>query len=149
MTTETSAVHAWLNAFADALAARANLAGVLITTGYVADVGRLEAIQIGDTIEGEQEWSLLGNRRRKEQFRINGIIWVSKPGKGETVIRAARERAFVLLAEIEDELRLRPTVSATNKLSALTRYTVDQGASTDGRWAQIDFEVSNWKELAS
>lgn len=149
MPTETSVVHTWLNAFADALTARANLAGVLITTGYVSDVGTQDAIQIGDSIEGEQEWSLLGNRRRRENFRIGGIIWVKRAGKGDPVIRTVRERAFALLAEVEDELRLRPTVTATAKLSAITRYECDQGASTDGRWCQVEFEVGTWKELAS
>ena len=149
MTTTTSGVHAWLNAFADALGQRGALADVLITTGFVSDVGRRDAIQIGDSIEGEQEWGLIGNRRRDEKFRIGGIIWVQTAGKGEQVIRDARERAFVLLAEIEDELRLRPTVGATNKLSAITKYDVDQGATSDGRWVQIDFEVSNWKLLPS
>lgn len=148
MATTTSGIATWLNTFADALAARAGLSGVLITTGYVSDAAQQDQIQI-DSIEGEQEWGLLGNLRRKEMFRIGGIIWVTRAGKDEAVIRVVRARAYVLLAEIEDYLRVAPTVSGTNKVSALTKYTLDQGANTSGRWAQMDFEVSNWRDLPS
>lgn len=149
MTTTTSGADAWMCAFADALTARAALSGVLITTGYVSDVGRQDAIQIGDTVEGDQEWGTLGNMRRREDFTVAGIIWVQRAGKGETVIRTVRARAFALLAEIEDELRVRPTVTATVKLSSITHYNLDQGANSDGRWAQMDFELKNWKDLPS
>lgn len=149
MTTETSAIHAWLCAFADALELRSGLADVLVTTGYVEDTGKRDSIQIADQVDGEQTWGLLGNRRRDETFTASGIIWVKRAGKGEDVIRAVRERAFDLLAEIEDELRLRPRVSSTVKLAAITRYSVDQGANTDGRWCQLDFEVSSQQTLAS
>lgn len=147
--TTTSVVHTWLNAFADVLSARAGLAGVLITTGYVSDVGTRDAIQIGDSIDGEQKWGLLGNRRRDEEFRVGGVIWVKRPGQGETVIRDVRGRAFALLAEIETALRTDPAVSAVAKVSAVTRYECDQGATSDGRWCQIDFEVSTRKDLPS
>ena len=151
MPTTTSGVHAWINALADALALRANLISwnVLITTGFVSDTDRRDAIVVGDFIQGEQEWSMLGNRRRDERFRVSGAIWVTRAGKGDTVIRAARERAIAILAEIEDELRVSPTVTATVKVAALTRYEVDQGVSSDGRWCEVDWEVSNWKDLPS
>jgi hypothetical protein len=151
MPTTTSGISAWINAFADAMAVRANIVSwnVQVVTGFVSDTDRRDSLQIGDIIEGEQEWGVIGNRRRDEKFRVNSIIWVNRPGKGDAVIRAARTRAFEILAEVEDELRLRATVTATVKVAALTRYTVEQGASTDGRWCQVDFEVSNWKDLPS
>lgn len=150
MATTTSGVHAWLNALADALEARPAIDDqVLVTTGYVADVDGRDAITLADSIDGEQEWGLLGNRRRDEKFTMGGVIWVKRAGKGEAVIRTVRERAWALLAEVEDELRVRPDVTGTVKVAAITRYTLDQGPTSDGRWCQIDFEIRNWKDLPS
>ncbi len=148
MTTVTSGIDEWMNAFADALGDRAGLAGVLVTTGQVLDIGKQDSIQLTD-VEGTQTWGLLGNRRRDEEFRVSAIISVLKAGKGDPVIRAARARAVELLAEVEDELRVRTTVGATARWSALTSYDLNQFATTDGRVCEISFEVSSTKFLAS
>lgn len=151
MPTTTSGMHIWLVAMAAALAARANIVtwDVLVTTGWVSDIDRRDTLILGDPIEGEQEWGLLGNLRRDERFTVGGTILVQRAGKGESVIQATRERAVNILAELEDELRVRPTVGATVKVAALTRYSIDQGADSDGRWCQLEFEVSNWRDLPS
>ena len=59
-------------------------------------------------------------------------------------------RAVNLVEEgLDVALRVRPTVTATVKLSSITHYNLDQGANSDGRWAQMDFELKNWKDLPS
>lgn len=72
-----------------------------------------------------------------------------KAGKNETVIRLARARAFELLAEVEDFLRLDPTIASTTLVSELASYPLDQGANQEGRWAQIDFAIACKKDLRS
>jgi len=152
MATVTSTIHAAMNAFADGMLARANIisAKVQVSTGYLGgDSAAKESIQLTDVTPATQEWGLIGNRRRNEEYTLNGLIWVLKAGKNETVIRLARARAFELLAEVEDFLRLDPTIASTTLVSELASYPLDQGANQEGRWAQVDFAIACKKDLRS
>lgn len=153
MATVTSSIPAAMDAFVDGLKERQAIidAGVQVSSGYLAgDVAAKESIALLDWGPANQSWGMLGNRRRDEEYSLNGWIWVVKTGKGEDVIRAARTRAFELLAEIEDFLRDDPTIGGTTKVSELTGYPGDQGIHSDGgRWVQIEFEVSCKKDLRS
>lgn len=152
MATVTSTVHAAMNAFVDGMLLRSTIAGdkVQVTSGYMgADSDAKESIQLTQWTPATQSWSMLGNRRREEEYTLAGLVWVMRPGKNEDVIREVRERAFELLAEIEDFLRLDPTIDGTTKVSELSAYPGDQGATPDGRWCQIDFEILCKKDLRS
>lgn len=152
MTTTTSTIHAAMNAFVDGMLARANIVagGVQVTSGFLGqDQARHESIQLFEVRNAEQSWGMLGNRRRNEEYTIVGGIGVRRAGKNEDVIRAVRERAFELLAEIEDFLRVDPTIGNTTRVSELSRYPVQQGADSEGRWCQIDFEITCNKDLRS
>jgi hypothetical protein len=152
MATVTSTIHAAMNAFGDGMLARANIisAKVQVSTGYLGgDSAAKESIQLTDVTPATQEWGLIGNRRRNEEYTLNGLIWVLKAGKNETVIRLARARAFELLAEVEDFLRLDPTIASTTLVSELASYPLDQGANQEGRWAQVDFAIACKKDLRS
>ncbi len=152
MATVTSTIHAAMNAFGDGMLARANIisAKVQVSTGYLGgDSAAKESIQLTDVTPATQEWGLIGNRRRNEEYTLNGLIWVLKAGKNETVIRAVRARAFELLAEVEDFLRVDPTIASTTLVSELASYPLDQGANQEGRWAQIDFAIACKKDLRS
>lgn len=139
-----------MNAFVDGLASRAGLFGVQVSSGYLgADSDAYESIQLVDVSPANQQWSMIGNKRRDEEYTLQGIIWVVQAGKGETVIRAARDRVFALLAEIEDFLRVDPTIGSTTRVSELSAYPLEQGANDRGRWCQISFEVSCKKDLRS
>jgi len=152
MATVTSTIDAAMIAFVDGMLARANIIadGVQVSSAYLGgDTAAKESIQLTNVPQAEQKWGMLGNRRRDEEYTLAGLIWVVKAGKNETIIREARARAFELLAEIEDFIRVDPTIGATTKVSELSRYPVDQGASAEGRWCQIDFEITCKKDLRS
>ena len=152
MATVTSSIPDAMDAFVDGMLLRANIisAKVQVASGYLGgDSAAKESIQLTDVPAATQSWGMLGNRRRDEEYTINGLIWVVKAGKNETVIRSARDRAFALLAEIEDFLRLDPTIGSTTKVSELTAYPFDQGANAEGRWCQIDFSIACKKDLRS
>lgn len=152
MATVTSVIHDTMSAFVDGMLARANIisAGVQVSSGYLgADSAAKESIQLTDVSPATQVWGMLGNRRRNEEFTLNGIVWVQKPGKNEAGIRLARDRAFELLAEIEDYLRVDPTITNNVMVSELSAYPVEQGANEGNRWCQIDFEITCKKDLRS
>lgn len=152
MATTTSTIHAAMNAFVDGMLARPNIinAGVQVTSGFLgADQARHESIQLFEVQGAEQSWDMLGNRRRHEEYTITGGIGVRRAGKNEDVIRDVRARAFELLGEIEDFLRVDPTIGGVTRVSELSRYPVQQGADAEGRWCQIDFEISCKKDLRS
>lgn len=149
MATVTSVVDAFMVALADKLALRANLAGVQIATGWLGgDSAAMESIQL-TAARAEQRWGMVGNRRRDEEFTVEATIWVTRAGKNETVIREVRARAFALLAEIEDCLRVDPTVDNTVRVAQVSTYDMDQGATTAGRWCQLDFEILVNRDLRS
>src|SRR6185436_2449320 len=140
MTTETSKVHAFLNALVDGLNARPALIEktVQVASAWLGgDTDRNESIQFSDA-EMSQEWGLLGNKRREETFTVAGSIGVHRAGKNEPVIREVRERVLVLLGEVEDFLRVDPSVGNVVKVCQLKDGRMDQGATDEGRWCQFD-----------
>lgn len=152
MATVTSSIPDAMDAFVSGMLLRANIASakVQVTSGYMGeDSERKESIQLTDVSSATQAWGMLGNRRRDEEYTINGLVWAMVAGKNETVIKAARDRAFELLAEIEDFLRLDPTIGATTKVSELSAYPFEQGANADGRYCQIDFAILCKQDLRS
>ena len=141
-----------MDAFVAGMLLRANIisAAVQVASGYLgADSARHESIQLTDVTNATQSWGMVGNRRRDEEYTLNGLVWAMKAGKNEAVIKAARDRAFELLAEIEDYLRLDPTIGATTKVSELSAYPFEQGANEEGRYCQIDFQITCKKDLRS
>lgn len=152
MATITSTIHLAMNAFVDGMLARSLIVagGVQVASAYLGgDTARADSIQLTDVPNAEQSWGMLGNRRRDEEYTLHGLIWVFRGGKGETAIRQVRARAFELLGDIEDFLRVDPSIGGTTKVSELSRYPLDQGANEEGRWAQIDFDVLCKKDLRS
>lgn len=147
MTTVTSRLFDALDNFAAALALRSGLSGVQIATGPLGGESARESIQFF-TGRDNQDHVTTG-RRRESTFSLDGAVWVLKPGKNETVIKAARDRAQALLAEIEDELRTDPSIGGTVRESGITDYDLDQGVNPDGHWCQLDFTISGTVRLNS
>jgi hypothetical protein len=135
-------------AFLDALKAqlenRENLANVTIATAPTSfDV--LESIEYGYQVRGTQAWAALGQHRRKDEYIVSGAIWVAKPGKGEAIAKQARDRAFVLMGELEEQLQSDPYVNnaVTGDIGAqLTRGDLDQWPGDQQRIARILFEIT-------
>jgi hypothetical protein len=109
MATRTSTVPAVLDALKALLGARAGLDGVTVTTAPSGDPIPTESIQFFGT-GGDQAWDAIGNRRRKETYTIRGGIFIQRRGAGPDVWDAARERAYAILAELEDAIRVLPTL---------------------------------------
>lgn len=139
---------AYKHALADALEARAGLSGVLVTTGFVSDIGAQDSIQIYEA-DGEQSWGALGNKRREEEWELGGEIIAQRAGKGEDVIRETEVRAFAILAEMEAELRKNTSVATIADLVAMVRYEVSNEATASSRYCIVKFVISGRKSLQS
>lgn len=137
----TSTAPAVLNGLVDLLTARAGLSGVQVTSGPMPS-GR-EKIEFHE-ITGTQRFATFGktpNRpTRAEEFTLTGLVEVNHDGAGETVIRSARDRAYALVAEIENCLRDNIHVGNAN-WAHFTRGDCRQGVGDQLRWAQIRFEI--------
>ncbi len=134
----TSTVPALLTALAGRLRNRAGLAGVAVATAPDAAGTPAEVIEFLDTAQ-DQEFAALGGRRREERYEVRGAIFVARLGAGEATATEARERAYALLAEIENELRADPTVGGAIQTAEVARVNLQQGASPDGRLAALEF----------
>lgn len=97
----------------------------VVTVGWDGDENNDEAVQ------SQQEWASIGQKAKNETFQIPcaAIAW-----RGDTNIRAARVRAYELVAAVEDVLRVDPalgfpppTIVAMVTGNAVQRQT-DKGA---------------------
>lgn len=116
--------------------------GVAVRSGAAlrTDAATREALELWET-EADEDWRVLGARRRAERFRIHGGIYAIRAGSSETVIRAARDRAVAILDELKDCLSDDPTIDGAVRVAALVRNRVDQSFSDQGRWCLIEFWV--------
>lgn len=124
------------------LVARPGLVDVQVVTGPLSSKQTArESIQLGIEIEATQAWGPLGNRRKKEAYPLDGVLFVLCPGAGEEPIKAARDRALSLLAEIEAQLKADPGIDGAVHESSLVSYVVTQGANEKGRYCGIAFFI--------
>lgn len=137
----TSAVPAFLDALRTRLLARPGLAGVQVATGPLAEDTALESIQVF-RVDTDQVWAALGGRSREETGTMTGAIWIVAPGADEPAIKAARDRAYALLAELESDLRADPSVNGTVRVAQLASADLTQGLNDNGRVAQVTFTVN-------
>lgn len=121
---------------------RAGLTGVTVATGPLGDDTPAEAIVLVGVSAADQAYAALGSRPKDDMYDILGGIWVARPGAGEAVLKAARDRALALLAEVEADLREAPNIGLAYVLWANLRPdTLDQGMGTGTRWCELDFRV--------
>jgi hypothetical protein len=124
------------------LSRRSGLVGVqVVSVPLPINDAQLESIQL-DSVEAVSDWASFGNQRRSESYDITGVIYLEKPGAGETAGRAARNRAYELKAEIEAFL---VNDHRLGGLVASARYAGDfteQGGSPNGaRVCRITFTI--------
>ena len=146
MATATSVLPDLLDAIQAGLDARAGLNGVTVLSGPADadDLGR-EYIALGlndPEISIPQRPGAQTVNYRKESISIPCELRANQPGKGETNIRAARDRAFALFAEVEDWVRSNKTagLSAVDALH-ITNARANQGADDNGRFVVIKFDL--------
>lgn len=130
---------ATLPAFCDAIVAalklRAGLSGVAVYSGPVDDLSAgKEAIVFGvEMISAENEFPTMPQVECWEEFDVTGWTWVSKPGAGETVIKAARDRAFAILEELVDYL------ASVNTTTAATQSAIGVDDARVTAWRLTQF----------
>lgn len=152
MATTTSRIPDVMDALQTGLAARAGLANVTVQSGpgdlkYLG----LEYLALGvGRVSIPQSQRAAGNQFKQEAARIDCEIRSGVVGVGETAIRACRDRAFVILAEVEDFLRTTPNLSITAVDHLLLR-DVDYGIGWDDRvtWCEIGFTIAGNISLIS
>lgn len=148
MATITSTVPAFLDALKALLSARAGLTGVTVATAPTGDPIPTESIQFFGLAE-DQEWGAIGHKRRNESYTVQGGIFVIRRGAGEAKAKEVRDRAYAILAELEDAIRVDPGVSASVRQCELTQAVLDQGGEDNGRWAALQISIGVKAELRS
>jgi hypothetical protein len=144
----TSSIPAFFDALKALLDARPGIIGppaVTVATGDLAADTPKEAIVLAGTTAADREAvGLRGPQGISHDHNVTvaGAIWIVKPGQGETVIKQARDRAYALLAELENQLKATPTVSDTCKFAAVTADPLEQGTNDEGRWCQVSFQIT-------
>ena len=136
----TSTAPAFLDALYTALPLRSGLSGVRVNYGpALPDPGR-ESINILGT-QGDQEWASLGRLAKNEIYTVNMMILVIREGQQT---QPAVERAYELLAEVENQLRessTSPTMSGTVRVAAVSTVNLEVGASDTTRSALLTIGV--------
>lgn len=111
-----------------------------------ADASTREAIELWET-EADEDWRLLGTRRREEKYRIHGGIYAIRQGNTEAVIRAVRDRAIAIYDELRDTLADDIDLAGAVRTSALVRGQVRQDFTDTGRWCLIEFWIECTQHL--
>lgn len=105
----TSTIPALKAALQSQLEARTGLIGVQVSYGYPGPLPEPEYIWLGDA-HGSQQLATAGNRARDERYQLTVLIKTETSGLDGAAQQTAVERAFALMAEIENELRANPSM---------------------------------------
>jgi hypothetical protein len=137
----TTTIPALLSTLCDQLLARAGLEGVAVFSGSrPLEQAALEEINLMGA-RMTQEARVLGNLRRQETYDVPGALLVIKAGKDEATIRAARDRACAIFAQIEQQLREDPSVDTTVMTAEIKTGDVTDGYSERGRYCLWEFTI--------
>ena len=136
----TSTAPAFMSALVTALAARTNLSGVRVNYGpALPDPGRESINVLG--LDGEQNWAGLGQLAKEEVYTVQVMIFVIREGQQT---QPAVERAYALLAEVENQLRetsTAPTMGNTVRVASVSTVNLEVGASDTTRSALLTIGV--------
>jgi hypothetical protein len=141
---------AFLDNLRTQLLAVSALSGVDVFTGpvdYVA-VGAEAIVFCVEPTTADFIYRTLPHLEVFEEYAVEGRIWVVKAGAGETVIKAARDRAAAILECVVDELAAHnsPTTATQAAFGVddarVTAWTLEQLAIDGGRDCRLSFTVS-------
>lgn len=119
------------------LQAAAALSGVRVNYGPAfPDLGRESVNVLG--LSGEQEWAALGKLAKEEVYVLDVVVVVLREGQQT---QPAVERAYALMAALEDVLRNDPTVGNTCRVAAVSQVNLEVGASDTNRSAVLTIGV--------
>jgi hypothetical protein len=137
----TSAIGTVLDAIRAALVLRVGLLDVNVFSGPVPlETAGLECIAFGDGKLKEAEDTMGGNR--EETWEVEGETCANKSWEGtvEATIKAARDRAVALLAELESHLN--DTYDGDYPNVDLTAGEMVQEFTAEGRRCSIYFTLT-------
>ncbi len=137
----------FLDAFKAQLEAVQGLAGVAVHTcppGADTDTSDRVILAVDD-ITGSTPWAAQGQLRRKDTFAVPCQIEVVRPGAGEDVAAACRDRVQTIFQLLLEQLKTLPAVGdQTEKTDDIT-YTLKQGpieGAAGSRAALLRFQFS-------
>lgn len=127
----TTQVAAFEDAVIELLRQQPELAGVQVAVGPLGDDSAREYIQsLGAS--STQEWSTMGNLRKRENLELVLEVYAEAPSAGEDVIRAARDRAMELTAAIDRALRQGVSVPGSDPIRQVELSSIDAPLRTAG-----------------
>jgi hypothetical protein len=154
----TSTIPAFMDALYTRFAADATLSQAQVCDGLPWPQGlEREAVIImsarpGDPTgeeAGGQRAAALGRQRREERYIVQVFVSVLKPAR-ETQ-RATRDRAFELVAAIENSIKAwggeNPAYAGTVRIAQVTATTLEQPAAKDDREALITVDIACQQRL--
>ena len=122
------------------LSARAALSGVSIFKFPPADEApKTEMIFIADG-SSSMDFEAFGSVY-EENLDMTVFTYALKPGAGDSVAAAARDRALELAQEVIDELADDSTINGAVLVSRVRSFTEENGLSDEGRFCQIEIQV--------
>jgi hypothetical protein len=139
----TSVVGTTLDAIRAALVLRSDLTGVNVFSGPVSEEeGGTECIWFGDAELIEEPAAMGGNVT--DDWTVDGQAWaIMKPWQDSTelTIKAARDRALAIFAEVEEHIGDTYGESASLPTVGITEGTLRQGITPEGRRCAVDFKI--------
>ncbi|HVB38576.1 MAG TPA: hypothetical protein VND92_08555 [Vicinamibacterales bacterium] len=141
--TITTSVGPVLDELRVQLIARPGLSGVGVFTGWVGEDGGDESIQF-QTVHVTATWAGMGRRSITEDYDLEGFVWVvRKPGAGETVIKAARDRAEAIWNELLEQIQTDPHIGGLLLMPKSIDRDEDYGIDGNGnRVARVSFKLA-------
>lgn len=134
----TSTIPAVKAALVTRYQARAGLTGVQISYGWPKGAPQKEMLIVGG-VKGEQQWGPMGRRAKDELYDVTHVISVIF---SDGVQQNATERAFAILAEIEQELRNDPQVGGARVVDVRSNFILAENVLGGvDREAYIEFSV--------
>lgn len=120
------------------LQARPGLAGVQIEWAHPGAHIRDEAVYLGDT-DDTQDAVYLGNRARRQRYVVEVVVTVLRRGNDP---RAAEERCWELVAEVEDAVRDDPQLAGSVDVAQVGRIRQRNFPGAQERVAEAIVEVA-------
>ena len=142
----TSALGTTLDAIRAGLILRAGLAGVNVYSGPVShEEGGRECIWMDNATLNEEAAAMGG--QRSEVWQVKCQLWAdvdawqgASAGSTEETIKAARDRALAIFAEVESYIN--DTYTGTLPDVNVTAGELRQGYMPDGRTCAVDFTLT-------
>jgi hypothetical protein len=142
-------VGTFLDTLRTQLTARGGLAGVAVFTGPVDNlsIGKEAVVFSVEETSTRYEYRTVPMAEVTEEYNVEGRIWIVKAGAGETVIKAARDRALAILEQVADELAAHNATTAATVAALgvddarIDGWSLSQLVIDGGRDCRISFNV--------